>query len=112
MSLFPKPFTYLRTTRTLVRGVWTPSAAQTLTALGSIQPVSGNDLEVMEPGTLEKGAMKVYTGTLLRTRKEASENRADVVLYDGGCWEVVQVLPYTSGLIPHRKYIVEYQGPA
>lgn len=112
MSLFPKPFQYQRASRTLIRGVWSTGSSQTLTGYGSIQPVSGNDIANLEPATLQKGAMVLYTTTPLRKRIEGSGNEPDRVLFDGSKWIVSKDLPYTNGLIPHRKYILEFEGPA
>lgn len=112
MSLFPKAFSYIRNTRSLVLGVWTVGTPQTLTGYGSIQPISGEDSANLEPATLQKGVMVLYTTSSLQKRIEGSANMADRVLFDGGKWEVVQSMPYTNNLIPHRKYLLEYEGPA
>lgn len=111
MSLFPKAFQYQRATRTLDRGVWTTGTPQTLTGYGSIQPATGKDIETLEPATLDKGVMVVYTTTPLRKRVEGSGNEPDRVLFDGSKWIVAKDLPYTNGLIPHRKYLIEFEGP-
>lgn len=112
MSLFPKAFQYQRASRTLIRGVWSTGSSQTLTGYGSIQPVSGNDLANLEPATLQKGAMVLYTTTTMRRRTEDSSVVPDRVLFEGSKWQVVQEMPYTNNLIPHRKYVLEFEGPA
>lgn len=111
MSLFPKAFQYQRSIRTLVQGVWTLSAPTTSTAYGSIQPVSGNDIANLEPATLQKGAMVLYTKTVMHMRVEGSNEVPDRVIFEGSKWQVVQEFPYTNGIIPHRKYIIEREGP-
>lgn len=109
-TLFPKPFQIIRSTRTLVRGVWTTGTSETLTFQGSIQPLSGKDLLTLEPASRDIGKVWIYTGSQLKKRTEAGANAADVLIYDGATWEVIDDRPYGNDIIPHHKYMAEYRG--
>ncbi len=111
-TLFPRPYTIRRRDRALVRGVWVPGTATTATILGSVQPLSGSDLETMEAGSRDIGKVWIYTDSILRKRVEGSTTEADVLEYDGSLWEVIDTRSYLSGLLPHRKHLAEYRGAA
>ena len=111
-TLFPKPYTIRRRDRALVRGVWVAGTATTATILGSVQPLSGSDLETMEAGSRDLGKVWIYTDSILRKRVEGSTTEADVLEYDGSLWEVIDTRSYLSGLLPHRKHLAEYRGAA
>lgn len=111
-TLFPKPYTIRRRDRTLVRGVWVPGTVATITIQGSVQPLSGKDLATMEAGSRDLGKVWIYTNDTLRKRLEGSTTEADVLVYDGSLWEVIDTRSYLSGLIEHRKHLAEYRGAA
>lgn len=113
MSLFPKAFTVQRRTRALVGGVWTAAGTpSTLTFYGTIQPLSGKDIETLEPATLDKGAVWVRTTAVLRKRQVSATTEADRIVHDGGLWEIIDDRNHDNGLIPHHKYLAEYVGPS
>lgn len=116
MSLFPKPFTVIRVTRALVRGVYVDGTPQTLTFQGSqggtVQPLSGKDLQNLEPASRTIGKVWIRTTSELRTRTEGSLEKADVLVHAGKRWEVISDETYDNGLIPHHKYLAEYRGAA
>jgi len=112
MSLFPKPFQVIRTPQTLVRGIWTDGTPSTLTFKGTVQPLSGQDLMTLEPASRDIGKVWVRTKSPLIKRQEGETTKADVVLWNGFKWEVIDDRQYSNGLIPHHKYLAEYRGPA
>lgn len=112
-TLVPKPFQIIRNTRVLgPKGVWTTGTPETLTFLGSVQPLSGKDLLVLEPGSRDTGKVWIYTGSQLKKRTEGSQDIADVLVHDGARWEVIDDKGYSNGIIPHHKYMAEYRGQA
>jgi len=112
-TLFPKPFTILRNTRVLgPSGAWITGTPESLTFKGSIQPLSGKDLLVLEPASRDIGKVWIYTGSQLNKRAENSEDVADILVHDGSHWEVIDDKGYSNGIIPHHKYIAEYRGAA
>lgn len=112
MTLFPKPFTVRRSTRSLLRGVWTDTEPTTATYTGSIQPLSGKDMEMFPPASRTTGRVWVYTDAQLRTRTEGSSIKADVVEFAGSLWEVAPWQPWDNGILPHNKYLAEFVGVA
>lgn len=116
MSLFPRPFTVERVDRALLRGIWVDGTPQTLTFTGheggTVQPLSGKDLQNLEPASRSIGKVWIRTTSQLRTRVEGSQERSDVLIYSGRRWEVISDEPYDNGLIPHHKYLAEYRGMA
>lgn len=112
MTLFPKPFTVRRATRTLVRGVWTDGTPSDSTHYGSIQPLSGKDLEMFPPASRTTGKVWIYTDSTLSTRTEGSTVPADIVLFKGSKYEVIPWQAWDNDLIPHNKYLAEYVGGA
>lgn len=116
MSLFPQPLTIERVTRALVRGTWTDGTPQILTFQGrqggTVQPLSGKDLENLEPASRSIGKVWIRTTSQLRTRVEGSKEKADVLIHDGRRWEVISDMVFANGLIPHHKYLAEYRGAA
>lgn len=112
MTLFPRPFSVSRVARSLVRGVWTLGTPATFTATGSIQPLTGRDLMVLEPATRNIGKVWIYTSDTLHIRKDGSSETSDTVTWNGYKWEVIDEKPYISGIIPHHKYMAELRGPA
>lgn len=111
-TLFPKPFTIRRNTRSLVRGVWQLGTPETLTFQGSVQPLSGRDLMVLEQASRDIGKVWIYTGSQLKKRTEGSQDVADLLVHGGSIWEIIDDKPYSNGIIPHHKYMAEYRGAA
>lgn len=116
MSLFPKPITIIRVDRSLVRGQYVDGTPQTLVFQGSqggtVQPLSGKDLQNLEPASRTIGKVWIRTTTILRTRTEGSLEKSDTLVHGGQRWEVISDENFDNDLIPHHKYLAEYRGPA
>lgn len=116
MSLFPKPITIIRVDRALVRGQYVDGLPQTLVFQGSqggsVQPLSGKDLQNLEPASRTIGKVWIRTTAALRTRTEGSLAKSDTLVHAGQLWEVISDENYANGLISHHKYLAEYRGPA
>lgn len=105
MSLFPRPFTILRTTKHLgPTGVWIKDSSQTLTFYGSIQPLTGYDLSVLDTGSQDKGQLWIYTSDTLISRQEGDTTSADILQYQGHSWEVMPAKSCDQGILPHNQY--------
>lgn len=108
MSLFPKPFIIRRITKHLgPTGVWIKDQPETLTFYGSVQPLSGFDLSVLDTGSQDKGQVWIYTTAELFFRQEGSSQAADILEYHGQDWEVMPPKPYDNELLPHNQYRAE-----
>lgn len=112
MSLFPKPFTIERVTRALIQGVYVDGTPTTITPTGTVQPLSGEDLQNFEPASRAIGKVWIRTTAQLRKRQDGSLQRADVLIHDGKRWEIIDDQHFNNGLIPHHEYLAEYRGAA
>lgn len=108
-TLFPQPQTAVRKQGGYTNGVWSSSSV-TISFSGSIQPISGKEIEALPIARKDVGTVKIYSSTPLRIAEQGKENTGDIVLWQGRKWEVVQQLDYTNGLIPHIKYIGQDRG--
>lgn len=110
MSLFPSPFTILRSTKVLgPSGVWVVSNPESLTFYGSVQPLSGFELEHQEAGSQGIGKVWIRTTATLLPRAPDSDTSGDILVWQGAQWEVLQLLPFTHNVIPHHQYLAEWR---
>jgi len=112
MSLFPKAFTIERVSRALVRGVYVDGTPATLTQYGTVQPLTGEDIQNLEPASRSIGKVWIRTKAVLNKRTDGSLQKADVLIHDGRRWEIIDNLNFDNGQIPHHKYLAEYRGKA
>ncbi len=110
-TLFSSTIPYKQVTGSWVNGVWTTVEVDS-TFTGSVQPVTGRDLEVLDVGREDVGRIKVYSNTPLNVSGEGTENSGDIVIWQGGRWEVSQAMDFQNDLISHYKYIAEFRGAA
>lgn len=106
--LFPKTISYFIVTGSRVKGKWTP-AENAGTFIGSVQPVTGRDLDVVQVGRQDTGKIKVYANESLNVSKEDSNTPGDLIVWEGSKWEIIAKLPYQNNLINHYKYIAEFR---
>lgn len=82
-------------------GRWVPGAlGAPETILASVQPATLSDYDKMEPlleGRRVESIQRVYT--------DIEMAQADVVLWRGAEYEVVDVSPWQSGIISHFRYL-------
>lgn len=106
--LFPKTISYLVVTGSRVKGkfveVETPG-----TFTGDVQPVTGRDLDVVQVGRQDIGKIKVYANESLNVSVEGSNTPGDMIIWQGGKWEIIAKMANQNDLIPHYKYIAEYR---
>ena len=111
MSLFAYPQIGSRPgTSSYVGGVWTSAAPSALSFRGTIQPITGKELESLNVGQDDTGKVKVYSTTKLNVAKKGDNATGDIVYYNGKKWELIDELDYQNKLIQHYKYIAEYRG--
>ena len=103
-TLFPRTISMIHRTAELVNGRWTTSEAEG-SFVGSVQPVSGKDLQFLPEGRRDIGMVKVYSNTALAVSVEGSNTPGDIVLWAGKKWEVIRELVYANDIINHFKYI-------
>ena len=107
-TLFPKnTIDYFVVTNTVVRG--RPKSSRVAsTFIGSVQPVTGKDIEIMETGKEDKGRIKAYSDTKLNVSIAGEDTPGDIIIWDGKEWECMSEQAYQNGLINHYKYIAQF----
>ena len=103
-TLFPRTISYKHRTAELVNGVWEFSETDG-TFTGSVQPLTGKELQFLPEGRRDIGLMKVYSNTPLSVSVEGSNTPGDVVIWAGRKWEIIRQLVFANDLINHYKYI-------
>ena len=86
-------------------GYTVQGASTDTTIKGSLQPASGDDLQVLSEGDRVRRARKVYTTTLLYAGGVDTQRRSDDVIDGADTWQVMHVERQTA-LIPHYKAIL------
>ena len=81
------------------------SVEKTFVVNMSVQPMSGDELQLLNLGDRVRKTRKGYTETMLRTVDEANEKPADEVSIDGETYEVHSVKQQTA-LIPHYRVVM------
>ena len=77
-TLFPRTISYKHRTAELVNGVWEFSETDG-TFTGSVQPLTGKELQFLPEGRRDIGLMKVYSNTPLSVSVEGSTG---ILLYE------------------------------
>ena len=109
-TLFPRnTINYFVVTTTTVKGVATKTETAG-TFVGSVQPITGKDLESLPTGRSDRGVVKVYSDTQLNVSLKATNKPGDIIVWQGQRWETVYEMQFQNGLIDHFKYIAEYRG--
>jgi hypothetical protein len=97
---------------TWVGGRYVPPASSPLAILGSVQPITGDELAQLPEGDRSRVVLKVYTSTELRTAQQENSGDADQLVVDGQTYEVQRVQQERS-VIPHFKaWLARKQEPA
>ena len=103
-TLFQRTISYKHRTAELVNGVSEFSETDG-TFTGSVQPLTGKELQFLPEGRRDIGLMKVYSNTPLSVSVEGSNTPGDVVIWAGRKWEIIRELVFANDLINHYKYI-------
>ena len=103
-TLFPRTIGYKHRNAELVNGVWEFSETDG-TFTGSVQPLTGKELQFLPEGRRDIGLMKVYSNTPLSVSVEGSNTPGDIVIWAGRKWEIIRELVFANDLINHYKYI-------
>ena len=107
----PIPFTFKRQSAgSYIKGKWVPGSLVDIVSSGTKQPMSGEEMQSLPEGRRERKSFKMYLDTEVYTSRSSLNCGPDTIDFNGETFEVVQVLPYGSGLINHFKVIVQKQG--
>jgi len=108
MTLFGKTINYEQITTTFVKGVATKTPVSS-TFNGTVQPMTGKDLELVEVGREDRGKVKIYSDIRLNVGIAGSDKSGDVVEWQGEKWEIIQEMKFQNNLINHYKYFGEFR---
>ncbi len=91
-----------------VKGRWVEgSNPSTFSISGSIQPTTGDKLQTLLEGKRIQGIIEIITGTELQATDPITQTTGDIVTssIDGLDYEVIQVLSWQNGILPHYECI-------
>ena len=92
-GIFVTTFSYVRQVAgSYVDGVWTEgtaSAAQT--AKGAVQPLTPDEVQMLQEGQRQRQSLKIYTETQLNAVDEINKIKGDIVTVEGSEYEVQRV---------------------
>ena len=109
-TLFPKTIDFERIIGSYVKGVWVNGTVESLTFVGSVQPMRGKEAEPFPVNRENKGAVKIYSNDRLQIAITGGNNSGDIVLWQGSRWELIIEYPNQNDLINHYKYIAQYKS--
>lgn len=84
-------------------GKWIAGYSDTIRIYASVQPLNMKEYTAVQPeGGHTVRAVKVYSSVELFTDREPQQE-ADILLWQGSRWKVVQCDAYRSGVLNHYK---------
>lgn len=108
MSFFGTPQTARRRSAgTWVDGEWQEGAWEAFTLIGTIQPLSGKEMDRLPEGRRERASYTLYTTTAMRGVDTVAQTNPDEVLAFGRWCEVFKAEPWQSGILPHYRCILQ-----
>jgi hypothetical protein len=112
-SQFNQDITGLRfSAGTTVKGRYTAGSTTPLNFKGSVQPVTGNNIQQLPEGRKNFEAYFIYTKTELFVDNPTAQTSADEVTLFGKAFEVIKVENWQNKVIPHYKITVSLKKRA
>lgn len=103
MSSFRSSFVVTRKEAgSFVNGKWVEGDTSTFTIQASVQPLRGDEIQLLPEGRRNSQAVRIYTDTLLYNKTNESTN-PDIVTAFETDFEVLTVEPWQSNVINHFK---------
>jgi hypothetical protein len=78
---------------------------------GSVQPLSGFEVQNLNIGEDNQGLMKLFTDTALKVAEQGTGTKGDVIYWLEDRWEIIKLLAWQNNIIPHYEYVIQYRGP-
>ena len=72
--------------------------------MASVQPLNGNDLELLPEGDRAEDSRRLYTASEVRTADQHCGRPADQIIIDGKTYKVIEVKRQRS-VIPHYRVL-------
>lgn len=105
MSSFRSPFTITRKSAgSYVNGKWVEGSTSTFTIQASVQPLRGEEIQLLPEGRRNSQAVRIYTDTQLYVKTDEQTNPDKLTAF-GESYEVLSVEPWQSNVINHYKCI-------
>lgn len=86
-----------------------PGKKTELMILAAVQPFTMKEMENLPEGERSKQMIRLYTSDVLKLSENESLKSADVVLYNGQCWEVQKTEVWPGGLGHYKSVAVLVQ---
>jgi hypothetical protein len=94
-------------------GMWHDGEAETIEIIASVQPLNQNEktqyVDMLPEGAVNYNAVKIYSNTQLRVEKqeqgEAVGQEADVLLWRGKRYKIVNCEEWQSNVISHFRMV-------
>ncbi len=115
MTLFPKTINYESESGGYFddnTGKWVDGVPVVESFQGSVQPMSGKEIESFPWLRQDTGHVKVYSDILLDVSTQGGDTKGAVVIWQDQKWEVVHQLKFQNDLINHYKFIAEFRDEA
>ena len=89
-------------------GEWEATGPDTSFAIvGSVQPLSGRDRELLPEGVRSDQVVKIYTETALQTDSEDSSTKADQISDLGSRFKIISVERHSEGVLDRYRVIAQ-----
>lgn len=90
-----------------INGRWAPTGnLETLQITASVQPLSGDELQMLPEGERTAETKRLYTTTKLNSLNESEQMNADIITIDGSSWEVHKAEAWSPNILDHNKYLI------
>lgn len=110
ISRFSEPITITRKAAgTYVNGLYVAGATSTISAVGSIQPLSGREQLSLMSLQHAKEIYKLYTSTEIFTVDEGTGKTADLVSFQGKVFEVQKVEKWEYDFSFFKAFLVRVE---
>lgn len=90
-------------------GYFVPGQTTTSTIKANVQPLNQRELEqythILPGGNRSASLVKIYTNEVLLTDVQTTDQRADVITWNGKNFKIVMVEQWLSGIISHYRYV-------
>lgn len=89
-----------------VDGIWQSTGDENLEVKGSVQPLTGREIQRIPEGRRNTERKKIYTGDLLQPGESDTLKNADEITIDGDIFQVETVEPWNG----HYKAMLVWKG--
>lgn len=86
-------------------GSWVPGVTSDVTITASVQPLTGEELKMLDEGQRSRRPIMVITDADLQTVDETARTKADRIVWDGEEFEIHRIENFEMGLMAHREAI-------